>query len=161
MIKVREKDGPESAEGVLVMREIISARMNLNLFETDTILPELIQMSGGCLRDLFLLIREASNFTRDADRKKITQTDYEKALQVLTKDYQNTLTDEKIEGQYYPVEKFYESLVELDQTGKYENTVLMLKLRQTLCVLGYNGEFWCAVHPVVRQILVKKGLLNS
>ena len=159
MIKVREKDGAESPDGIDVMRNIVGARMDLSLFESDAILKQMILISGGCLRDLFLLIREGSLFALDEDREKISEKDYQRALQGLMNDYQNNLTDEKFEDQYYPVEKFYDVLVKLAKTGAYENSLLMLKLRQSLCVLGYNGEFWCAVHPVVQKILEKKNLL--
>ena len=108
---------------------------------------------------LVLLIREASELAIDDDRLTISPKDYERALQRLVNDYRNTLTDEKIEDEYYPVEKFYEVLVKLAKTGQFENSLMMLKLRQTLCVVGYNGEFWCAVHPVVRRILEEKKLL--
>lgn len=159
MIKVREKNGDESVTGIDIMRDIVGARMNLNLFDSDAILKQMILMSGGCLRDLFLLIREAAELAIDDDRPTISPKDYERALQRLVNDYRNTLTDEKIEDEYYPVEKFYEVLVKLAKTGQFENSLMMLKLRQTLCVVGYNGEFWCAVHPVVRRILEQKKLL--
>lgn len=159
MIKVKEKNGQESTIGIETMTNIVEKRMNLTLFENSTILKDMILMSGGCLRDLFLMIREAANFAIDEDREKIGENDYQKSLQNLINDYQNNLTDEKIEGQYYPVEKVYEELVNLVKNGHYENTLLMLKLRQTLCVLGYNGEFWGAVHPAVVKILERKNLL--
>ncbi|UTA69574.1 hypothetical protein [Emticicia sp. 21SJ11W-3] len=159
MIKVKEKTGEESANGITTLISIVEKRMDLNIFENQSILKDMILMSGGCLRDLFLLIREAANFAIDEEREKIREGDYQKSLQNLIQDYQNNLTDEKIEGQYFPVEKIYDELLKLVETGQFENTLLMLKLRQTLCVLGYNGEFWGAVHPVVRKILERKGLL--
>lgn len=160
MIKVREKNGEESPIGINTIQQIVAKRMDLNLFENLDILKQMILMSGGCLRDLFLLIKEAAEITRDYDREKISESDYKKSLNKLKNDYQRYLSDEKIEDNFYTVQQMYDVLINLIKYGKDDTTLMMLKLRETQCVLSYNGEFWCAVHPVVKLILEDKKLLN-
>ncbi|MFA9212982.1 MAG: hypothetical protein ACEQSR_03945 [Candidatus Methylacidiphilales bacterium] len=160
MIKVREKNGDESPIGIETIQQIVAKRMDLNLFENMVILKQMILMSGGCLRDLFLLIKEAAEIARDYDREKISETDYKKSLNKLKNDYQRYLSDEKIEDTFYPVQQMYDVLINLIKHDKNDTTLMMLKLRETQCVFSYNGEFWCAVHPVVKLILEDKKLLN-
>jgi len=160
MIKVKEKNGEESPIGIETMEQIVAKRMDLSLFENTDTLKQMILMSGGCLRDLFLLIKEAAEIARDYERDKILETDYQKSLNYLLNDYQRYLSDEKIEGEFFSVQDLYNELIPLIKEGIYENSLVMFKLRQTLCVLGYNGEFWWAVHPIVKLILERKGKLN-
>ena len=156
MIKVHEKDGSDSPEGMSCMQDMIEKRMNFSLFESKEILNAMIRMSGGALWDLFRLIRDAADFAIDENREQISQKDYQKALEYLINDYQNTITDVTIEGKLYLAERFYEILVQLAKTKTFENSIEMLHLRQTLLVLGYNGDFWCDIHPVVKEILERK-----
>jgi hypothetical protein len=156
MIKVHEKDGSDSTEGMSCMQDMIEKRMNLSLFESKEILNAMIRMCGGALWDLFRLIRDAADFAIDENRKQISQKDYLKALEYLINDYQNTITDVTIEGKLYLSDRFYEILIKLSETKTFENSIEMLHLRQTLLVLGYNGDFWCDIHPVVKEILKRK-----
>ena len=49
--------------------------------------------------------------------------------------------------------------VVLSKTKKVDNTLTVLGLRHNLCILGYNDEGWCDVHPVVRTILQERELI--
>ncbi|MGB7510142.1 MAG: hypothetical protein WBP54_02510 [Pelodictyon phaeoclathratiforme] len=59
------------------------------------------------------------------------------------------------------VKEYYDTLqlVALSETKKVDNTGAALDLRQNLCILGYNDEGWCDVHPVVRSILQERKLI--
>jgi len=59
------------------------------------------------------------------------------------------------------VGEYYETLraVAVSETKKVDNTGAVLDLRHNLCILGYNDEGWCDVHPVVRTILQERKLI--
>jgi predicted ATP-dependent protease len=122
-------------------------------------------MSGGCLRDCFNLVKEAAEFAMDDERKSINQSDYHKAYLTLKREYKASIADYQPDGQKekISVEQFYQALAAIannrNKTMPDETNVAMV-LRQNLMVLGYNGEGWCDVHPVVRDILAERGLLN-
>ncbi|MDQ5928728.1 MAG: hypothetical protein QG594_506 [Bacteroidota bacterium] len=162
MIKVSDKKGEEVDEGIEAMKAIVKARMDLNIFEEVDILENMILKSGGCLRDLFYLIREASEAAYDEDRKIINDEDFSQAYLKLKSDYENTIADYIEDGKVkYTADQYFTTLVNLanDETKKITNTEASLHLRQNLTILGYNGENWCDVHPIVRDILKERELL--
>lgn len=157
MIKVSEKDGSPHENGRQLMKAIIERRMDTALFADETLLERLIDKSGGCIRDLFYLINEAAMFALDAERDKITAKDCTNALNLLKKDYSNTIADNSERN--ITAEQYFDELVALAQSAdkKPNNSEAVLDLRQNLCILGYNGEGWCDVHPLVKDILIEKG----
>lgn len=160
MIKVTQKDGTPDEEGMQTMCDIVAARMNhQTLFENQDILNTMIRHSGGCLRDLFLMIREAADSAADQDREVITEEDRIQAYQKLKREYANTIADNVMGNTKYPVEKYYATLVNLAKstTKQIDNTEEEMHLKQNLCILGYNGEGWCDVHPIVKDILKERG----
>ncbi|MEM6804125.1 MAG: hypothetical protein AAF696_22160 [Bacteroidota bacterium] len=164
IIKVAEKDGGKVEEGIEAMRQVVKARLEIDNFEEEIILEKMILKSGGCLRDLFYLIREAAEFSLDDDREKINQSDYEKAYLRLKRDYENTIADYMEDGKVkYGAAQYYEVLNELaaSEDKNIENTEIILHLRQNLCILGYNGEGWYDVHPIVKDILKDRVNVSS
>jgi hypothetical protein len=92
----------------------------------------------------------------------ITQVDYTKSFFRLRRDYENTIAEKRVNNELViSVEEYYETLkgVALSETKKVDNTGAALDLRQNLCILGYNDEGWCDVHPVVRSILQERKLI--
>lgn len=162
MIKVHQKDNHEVIDtgGVEIMKDIISKRMDPNLFEDASIMMDAIKYSGGCIRDLFTLIKEAADNALEFERDKITKKDFKQAYYKLKKEYDNTIADKSDEkGKVITsVSDYFEALVTLvnSDTKKPENTDVVLDLRQNLTILGYNGEGWCDVHPIVRDILIER-----
>jgi hypothetical protein len=162
MIKVYDKEGEKVTEGIDAMKAIVKARMDLAIFENEGILEKMILKSGGCLRDLFYLVREASESALDDDRETINDEDYEQSYLGLKSDYENTIADNVVDGKVkYTAQQYFETLVALakDETKKITNTEASLHLRQNLTILGYNGENWCDVHPIVKDILEERNLL--
>lgn len=53
-------------------------------------------------------------------------------------------------------------LVELARNSNKQvvNTEEVMHLRSNLCILTYNGQDWADVHPIVKELLQEKGLLN-
>ena len=162
MIKVFNKDGSENTEGRSILREIVSKRMNLALFNRLELLDILIGYSGGCLRDLFRMIIESASNALIMENETIMDGDIKKGIQRLKNDYANTISDNrKADGNFIAAQDYFNTLVEVatSTTKKPNNTEALLDLRQNLCVLGYNGENWVDVHPLVKDILRDKGLL--
>ena len=163
MIKVYNKDGSESIEGRRILREIVSKRMVLSLFDSPQLLDTLISYSGGCLRDLFRMIIESASSALIMENPKIMEGDTTKGIQRLKNDYANTISDNrKADKTFIAAKDYFETLVQVAKstTKKPDNTEALLDLRQNLCVLGYNGENWVDVHPLVKDILRDKGLLD-
>ncbi len=159
MIKVSRKEGGENKEGVDIMRRIVKQRMSLSLFEDQAILTDMINYSGGCLWDLFNLIKDASDSALDFERSVIRREDFQSAYRALKRGYEFTIAENSERG--VSVDDYYAALVECaaDKKKKPKSTDIMLDLRNNLTVLGYNGVGWSDVHPVVRDILKERGLI--
>ncbi|MCX6271072.1 MAG: hypothetical protein NTU44_07620 [Bacteroidetes bacterium] len=166
MIEVRDRFGNKKEDGMKVMRAIAGARMDIKLLEDPAILDDMIIKTGGCLRDYFNLIKEAAENAMDENRATINRTDYDKAYKTLKREYKASIADYQPEGRKdkVTVQDFYNELAKIasnvDKTLPDETDIAMI-LRQNLMVLGYNGEGWCDVHPVVRDILIERGLLPA
>lgn len=159
MIRINERDGSPSEEGRAILREIVSRRMDNSLLESPEVLEKMIAYSGGCLRDLFRLIRQAALSAIALEKPAIGEAEFQKAYQKLKREYDNTIADKIIEGEVkVGVEEYFEALAALakDPTKKPENTEAILDLRQNLTILGYNGDGWCDVHPIVIDILKER-----
>ncbi len=158
MIKVANKDETDNPEGMDALRSIVAARMDMGLFEQPTILTTMIRDCGGCIRDLFRLIQEAAENALDYIREKITEADRLRAWQTLKKEYEGNIADNMVGNTKYPVAGYFDLLVKLakSKNKKPENTEELLHLRDNLCVLGYNGDGWCDVHPIVKAILKER-----
>lgn len=159
MIKVRQKDGSVNEEGVDTMMRVVKSRMNLDLFENVSFLKKMIDYSGGVLRDLFLMIVEAAENAQDFDHPKINENDCLRAFQKLKKEYENSIADYVEDGRVtIPVKDYFDVLVTLyrDPNKKIDNTQPVMHLRQNLSVLGYNGEQWYDVHPIVKAVLEER-----
>lgn len=157
MIKVKNIDGTVFEEGYELMREIIRHRMDIELFERMDIVDAIIGYSGGCLFDMFRMIKDAADNALDFDRDKIAVEDFKAAYLLLKSDYESTIAENKDEN--IPVERYYEVLVQCvkDKKKKPNETKELLDLRNNMTILGYNGENWSDVHPVVIDILKERG----
>ncbi len=163
MIKVKNKDESENQTGIDIMLDIVEKRMDISLFEDKSLLLKMIQYSGGCLRDLFLMIKESADAARDFDRKVISEADFQQAYFRLKREYDANIADKVIDGEVKTsVDTYFEELVNLakDPKKSCHNSDVVMDLRQNLTILGYNGEGWCDVHPIVRDILTERGKLG-
>lgn len=162
MVKVHDKQGNPFTAGRDTLKTIIECRIGKDCFAANDLLYQFIDVSGGCLRDLFRLIRDAADNALNQDRSLITEADYLKSFYRLRRDYENTIAEKRIDHQLVvTVEEYFQTLktVALSETKKVDNTEAALDLRQSLCILGYNDEGWCDVHPVVRSILQERKMI--
>ncbi|NTU52600.1 MAG: hypothetical protein HGA97_02640 [Chlorobiaceae bacterium] len=162
MVKVHDKEGNPFEKGRETLRRIVEQRIGNECFESEALLYWLIDLSGGCIIDLFRLISDAADIALNNRREKIGDSDCRKSFYLLRRDYDNTIAEKRIDnklvvsvGEYFDVLKQLAS----DGTKKVENTEAALDLRQNLCILSYNDEGWCDVHPVVRSILKDRQLI--
>lgn len=161
MIKVKNKDGTRYNTGIDILTEIVSKRMDLSIFANQMLLDRLILLSGGVLRDLFRLIREAAEFALNAERTIIHLDDIEDSINQLKGDYKNNIADNP--ENELTVEDYYEALINLanSPTKDPDNTIAALDLRQNLSILAYNGEGWYDLHPIIRIILEERGKIDK
>ena len=159
MIKVFERDGSESVDGINIMQDIVGQRMGLSLFKDKTILRDMIKYSGGCLWDLFQMIKDAADNALVFERSTINRDDFQSAYLTLKSNYEFTIAENREKN--ITVDEYYEALREcaLDKTKKPKSTDVMLDLRHNLSVLNYNGDRWNDVHPVVKDILKERDLI--
>lgn len=137
-------------EGVDTVKSIIGKRAELSLF-TDAALMQLINYTGGYIRDLFRCICDAALRARLRKSSVIELEDVDKALAVLESDINGRYSDEligKMED-IYKGNKYVSSSEEI--------TVLL----QIGAVLEYNGTRWCDLHPLVEKWLVENNKISG
>ena len=162
MIKVRDKHGELYSAGRNVLLDIIKYRIGTECFEPPELVYEFIDKSGGCLRDLFRMIRDAADNALNHDKTLITQNDYLKSFYRLRHDYENTIAEKRVNNQLITsVEEYYNILnaVALSETKKLDNTSNTFDLRQSYCVISYDSEGWCDLHPAVHSILQERNMI--
>ncbi len=165
MIKVNMPDGSEFVEGIEVMLKIVDARMDVEtLFADQQTLIQMIKMSGGSIRDLFLLVQEAAETAVDYEREKIIETDYWSAFYRLKANYSSSIADfTDSNGKFFSVDEYFSTLVELAKSPNkaINNTENLLHLLESTCVLSYNEKQWMDVHPIVKEILKERKMWNG
>jgi len=162
MVNVTNPDGSENPEAISTLQDIVERRMDVAaLFANPAILKKMIMYCGGVLRDLFLLIRESAENALDYERKAITEKDFERSYQKMKKEYANNIAEDTEGSNRISVEEYYKVLVALvkSPTKQLDNSDAAMHLRQNLTILGYDGEGWCDVHPIVKDILKERGKL--
>lgn len=139
MIMVINKDGQDNLDAIQMLKELISKRADLQLFD-DNILELLIKSTGGCLRDLFYVIREASFEAYLRGNDKVTEDIAKIFLERLSKDIFL-----RIEPEYYDkVRELYNTKCKLN------NELSLISLIYTGAVFEYGYQDWCDLHPLVR-----------
>lgn len=125
-------------EGYRVLRDLIYNRMDPQLFESETLVDELIENSGGNPRDLLRMIRYA---IRSSDKKQFKREDIDEAIHNLAMEYRMILNADD-----------YKILYEIDQSeGIYKNSKRVRELLFDLAILQYNNYWWRS-HPIIRQL---------
>jgi len=166
MVKVFEKsEGNIYKPGRDALLEVILKRANEKDFESKALIYEFIEMSGGVMRDLFRLLISASDNALNNERETITEIDYKYAVNNLKSDYEYTLAERRSENDediIISIEEIYATLKKLaeSKTKTIDNNLVTLSLLQNLSILGYNGDNWYDVHPIVKDILAERNILN-
>lgn len=132
----------QSDEGKEYLTKLVNKRIQVaKLFADEALLDQLIAMSGGSIRDLFRLIRLASE-TDDGDT--IQAADVQRAISNLVKDYDRLVKEDDVallkeiardQRVIKDGDKRYERLLSLRLVNEYE-----------------NGRHWADLHPALRKI---------
>jgi len=114
MVKVHEKDGMPFEAGINKLREIVERRIDKECFETPQLLEQIVKDSGGCLWDLFKLIRDASDNALLRKGESINDDDYLRSFRMLRRDYENSIAEKRVDHQVViSVDDYYRVLDDL------------------------------------------------
>jgi hypothetical protein len=152
-------------DGRAAIRSVIQARMMQELFSEGQ-MTKLIVASGGNIRELFQLTLDAADnaVLRDAGANSITESDSDKALNKMRKDYRRTLGQSPYDIEPIPYNLKRDKLVAIysgdDRDIGIPDPVLYSLLRAR-AIQEFNGEGWFGVHPLVVDILKEQGHLSA
>lgn len=149
-IKINEREGVDHPypRGREFMKEIVSKRVSLELFEPDA-LEYIIDMSGGVVREFIRIIRDSAVRAITKNRDIIDKDIAVEVVNGLKNIYQAQLSDED-----------YQVLKEVHRTKDIKKDEQLVGLLHNLSVLEYrNDRSWCDLNPIVRAILDEKNLL--
>lgn len=152
MIKVNNSDGTRNEEGISILKKIVYKRMDPDLV-SNSALEYMILKSGGAIRDLFTMLTDCAIFeiskeNPDPTQAAISDEDAHLAVKRLKSTYER----------YIKSPEQFERLIAIYHDPHPENTdEILSELLKTLCVIEYNGERWCGVHPVLVDFLKEKG----
>jgi len=158
MVMVRKPDGTVYEPGLAAMKDVIRARffetadvnndwsLEEKIFESQAVLDNLCLMSGGHMRNLMLMMQEATKRTATLP---IAKKAVLRAITEARSTYRNTV-----------YEKQWKLLAEVHQTKQVRNELAYRELLFNRCILEYRdvdeetGELqaWYDVHPVIRGI---------
>jgi len=146
-------------DAIEILCEVLHKRIPKEILQPD-IARQMVLYSGGVLRELMRISNRCCRICLREIRRTPKQTDFkinsvvlDEAIKNLRLDFETTLgkTDYTILKETY--EKF------LPEDPKEQ---AFLDLLHGLDVLEYrNDEVWYDVHPIVTDLLQRKGLLNA
>lgn len=151
MISIATPDRKPHQRGKDLLFEVIGKRVNIaTLFENPALVYQLIDFSGGVVRDLLRLLLFAATFTPD-EQTQISEKAVESAIRKLTREYDLLIHKEDL-----PL------LVKLPANPHLAIDDKLAKLMYNRLVLGYiNGKNWLALHPGVQNSAVYKAYLGQ
>ncbi len=162
MPKVFEFDRRPCEKGRAVIRQIIERRMSIDLIE-DEALTQLIEMTGGVLRDVFevlVIAAEAAESMHERKRQpepRINAQNIRYGLNRRKSEYARSISTINLPSEWkLKNDDLYARLKEL---AKKPLRILptdhcAMVLLQSKAVIEYNGEQWFDVHPLVKELLL-------
>lgn len=140
MVKIATREGIPHEPGRELLYKVISKRVSIEeIFASPNLVYELIEMSGGAIRDLMHLIRYAADAT--SENEKINQQAAERAKRKLIRSYHHLIYQEDLE-----------LLQKVSNNPLLAHSVNLAKLMFNRMVLPYvNEDNWLGLHPAVEQ----------
>ena len=153
MIMVQTPENEPYQRGINKVMEILQKRLSLidpslsivHMFEQREALEKLCLMSGGHVRNLLLLMKEAIKYTNSLP---IPNRALQRSISELRNTYRNTVFSNE-----------WEALARVYQSKQIENDQLYRGLLFNRCILEYrylNGDgesqVWYDVHPLIKGI---------
>jgi energy-coupling factor transporter ATP-binding protein EcfA2 len=146
-VKVKGRAGDPYEPGRIMLRDLIVRRMHPGLI-TDDARERLIELSGGVLRELVALARDACSNARARDHARIELGDVERAASQVRNLYRTMLTPKQLRALW---QVHTSSIKQPADNTQAEGLV------HNLSLLGYvNDESWWDVHPVVLPLLEER-----
>ncbi|HEY9662141.1 MAG TPA: ATP-binding protein, partial [Allocoleopsis sp.] len=154
MVMVQTPDGKVEPCGLQIMKQLIvkrvqpflpNASLEDQVFESADVLERLCLMSGGHMRELFLMLKAAVNRTQQ--------------LPISGKAVQRAITETRDTYRRTPERHQWEILAKVAKKHRIENDQSYRDLMFRRCILEYryfdqDGEMqpWYDVHPLIRGI---------
>jgi hypothetical protein len=153
MIMVQTPENESYQNGINKVMEVLQKRLSsidaslsvVDMFEQREALEQLCLMSGGHVRNLLLLMKEAIKYTNS---RTITNRALQRSISELRNTYRNTI----FANQWQALAKVYHS-------KQIENEPLYRELLFNRCILEYryldnqgNSTVWYDIHPLIKGI---------
>ena len=143
-------------EGRAAVRTVLEARVSPDLFAEGQMM-RLIVASGGNLRDLFDMVRDAGNWAldRDSTASVIGPADVRSAIGKMRVEYLRRLGESPYDATTisYADKRTKLLAVYNDEPDNGVLDAVSYSLLRGRAVQEFNGERWCGVHPLVVDIL--------
>jgi hypothetical protein len=144
---VKLRAGKSSTEayqpGIAALLEVIRKRLNVEaLLQRPTLAEEFVLRSGGSIRQLIRLLREAVQSAQVRGLAAIDAEAVEDAARSIQQDYERMLEPSD-----------YKLLARTWATKSIEKSDAYMQLLSNLAILAYNGkELWYDVNPLIEPI---------
>ncbi len=157
----RELGEQRAKAGHEALLRLLDARVDPGLFE-EAARHWIVDYSGGVIRDLLFLAREAAVEARleDADAAVIAWRHMERAYLRLRTEYANRLQPVE-DGEDVVTPALVNALLGDERSWPRRELLkdaVARRLLQNLVLLEYNGETWYNLHPAVRDILKQRAV---
>lgn len=149
-------------KGRAAVRAVLAARVDPDLFEAGQ-LDRLIVASGGNLRDLFSMVRQAALNARIRQASQIGEVDSTFVINQTRITYQRRLGESPFDPDEVNYAKKAQRLVEIYNNVECSDMAdpVLYSLLNARAVQEFNGERWFGVHPLVVEILERQGHLAT
>jgi len=142
MIRTHKPNNDPDVAGLQILSNILTRRCEVNkVFSYPDMTKKFAEFSGGSIREMFRLVREACQF---AEGDKIDDKAFDNAIDNMKQDFERRLVTLP-----YSIlrnihnDKNLQSITDLDILNKFLGAT---------AILEYNGEqFWHDVHPIVQE----------
>ena len=161
MIMVQTPENESSQKGINKVMEVLQKRLSsidaslsiVDMFEQREALEQLYLMSGGHVRNLLLLMKEAIKYT---NAKTISNRALQRSISELRNTYRNTVFANE-----------WEALAKVYHSKQIENEPLYRGLLFNRCILEYryldehgNSKVWYDIHPLIKGIKEFQDIYN-
>jgi hypothetical protein len=142
-LQVSKTNTGERKVGFDSLRNVIEKRVDVaKLLGSSELAVNLIATSGGSVRQLIRLLREAVLSAQSSKRDIIEASAVEDAARAMTLDFERMLAPED-----------YDLLAEVSATKRIRKNEQYMRLLSNTAVLEYNGkDFWQDVNPLIGPI---------